>query len=487
VRILIHCHGGPAIGMGHVSRAAALAEVAVDRGHQVAFSGTFEGPLVTERLRDLDVEVVASPAPSSYDVVHVDTYLPDGDDLAARTAGGPLLSNLEDGEFGRRPADLVVDPNLGAERTSRDSGPVLLRGSRWALLARSVAEQAGRASVSDQARRVLVVMGGTDPLGVTGDVLDALAATGQDLRVTAIAQPDDRTELERRVAGYNLDVELVAPRTDLTSLMLEHDLVVSAAGTAVWELCCLGVPAALVCVVDNQEAGYRRVLEHGAAVGLGNAAHALDQDAAVATLGEVLGDPALRRRIATAGTRLVDGRGAWRVVCSWEQLAVRRHSRAHTTDLRLRPATEADADTLLGWRDDPATRAASREKGKVDAERHRSWLAATLADPGRHLLVAYDDEGELGTLRWDRRDDGEWEVSLTVAPERRGRSLAAPLLRCGEEWLAVHEPAAHTMLAAVHVDNAASIRLFDGGGYLPDLPPNPDGFLGLVKQRVPTG
>jgi spore coat polysaccharide biosynthesis predicted glycosyltransferase SpsG/RimJ/RimL family protein N-acetyltransferase len=488
VRVLIHCHGGPAIGMGHVARAAALAEVALDRGHQVAFAGTFEGPLVTERLATLGVEVVDEPDLTTYDVVHVDTYLPDGDDLAARAAGVALLSNLEDGEYGRRPADLVVDPNLGAESTSRDSGSVLLRGSRWALLRRSVTDHAGQAALADEARRVLVVMGGTDPLGATGAVLDALAATGRNLAVTAIAQPEARDELQRRVAGYALDVRLVPPRADLTALMLEQDLVVSAAGTTVWDLCCLGVPAALVCVADNQEAGYQRVLERGAAVGLGSAAHGLDRDAAVATLQRVLGDHrGLREQLSAAGTRLVDGRGAWRVVRSWEQLAVRRERPAAAVDLWVRPATEADADALLRWRTDPVTRAASRDSGEVGAEQHQAWLAATLANPGRHLLLAADDGGDVGTLRWDRRDDGEWEVSVTVAPERRGRSLAAPLLRAGEGWLAAHEPAAHTMLAAVHVDNAASLRLFDTAGYLPDLPPGPDGFLGLVKQRVPTG
>ena len=43
------------------------------------------------------------------------------------------------------------------------------------------------------------------------------------------------------------------------------------------------------------------------------------------------------------------------------------------------------------------------------------------------------------------------------------------------------------MLAAVNVDNTASLRLFDSAGYLPDLPPGPDGVLGLIKQRVPNG
>ena len=68
----------------------------------------------------------------------------------ARAAGVALLSNLEDGTFGRRPADLVVDPNVGAEETRRDGGPVLLRGTRWAGVRRSVTERAGRAVIGDR-------------------------------------------------------------------------------------------------------------------------------------------------------------------------------------------------------------------------------------------------------------------------------------------------------------------------------------------------
>ena len=181
---------------------------------------------------------------------------------------------------------------------------------------------------------MLVVMGGTDPLGVTGAVLDALAATGSELAVTAIAQPDGRDELARRVAGYALDVELVPPRADLTALMLEQDLVVSAAGTSVWELCCLGVPAALVCVADNQEAGYRRVLERAAQPSV--SARRCPASTTTPPWRHCSRSSATARCASSSppqAPRLVDGLGAWRVVRSWEQLVVRREPAAAAVDL----------------------------------------------------------------------------------------------------------------------------------------------------------
>ena len=84
--------------------------------------------------------------------------------------------------------------------------------------------------------------------------------------------------------------------------------------------------------------------------------------------------------------------------------------------VRLRPATVADAVLLRIWRNDPATRAASRHSGGVEAEEHAAWLDRTLADPDRLLLVAELGGAPVGQVRLDR--DGEcWEISVSLAPE----------------------------------------------------------------------
>jgi ribosomal protein S18 acetylase RimI-like enzyme len=100
----------------------------------------------------------------------------------------------------------------------------------------------------------------------------------------------------------------------------------------------------------------------------------------------------------------------------------------------------------------------------------------------------------VGTVRWDLVRDGEaeneagdeWEVSITVAPERRGQSLARSLLRAAELALSETTRASGADVSAyravVHVDNGASVRLFESSGYLPDLPPDPKGFMRFRKN-----
>jgi RimJ/RimL family protein N-acetyltransferase len=125
-------------------------------------------------------------------------------------------------------------------------------------------------------------------------------------------------------------------------------------------------------------------------------------------------------------------------------------------------ATEADSALLLAWRNDSQTRAWSRTTDPVSPADHETWLTRVLADPDRRLLVAELDGKPVGTVRFDR-DGGAWEVSITVAPEARGRRLAVPILLAAERALA---PA--TVRANVHRDNAASLALFERAGYRPE-------------------
>ncbi|GAB3957470.1 hypothetical protein GCM10027614_73010 [Micromonospora vulcania] len=98
--------------------------------------------------------------------------------------------------------------------------------------------------------------------------------------------------------------------------------MVSAAGTSTWELCCLGAPAALVCVVDNQRESYARVVRHGLAVGLGElpeltgtgVAGRAARATAARTLHGLLSSPERRAALSARAWSTVDGQGRARVV-----------------------------------------------------------------------------------------------------------------------------------------------------------------------------
>lgn len=485
--LLLRVDAGPAIGVGHLSRCVAIAEQAVGRGWAVTVTGTLAGAdWLTARLTDLGVEV--RPDYTAADIVLVDHYghvpLPD-----------TRLVSMEDGPYGRRRADVVVDCNLAPTNRPDDGSPLVLRGPAYAPLrtairtARAhrarhlqdpqvlaaphrvrglqnspvaadshrarglqgpqVAADSHRAREPRDRPRVVVAMGGGAMAGTVSAALAALWATALPLDVLAVSA----APVDPGAPSAGSTIEVTGPRTDLPDLFAAADLVISAAGVTLLELCCLAVPTALVVAADNQLPGYTAATDRALAAPLGDLT---DPEAATATLRHLLTTPTARAALSRAAAKTVDGHGARRVLDA-------------AAGLTTRAATPADSDRLLAWRNDPVTRRWSVNQDPVPQDVHRAWLAKALAT--RHLLIAEEAGTPVAVVRFDPSVPGEVEVSITLAPHARGRGLARPVLEAAHDHLTDTR-----VLARVHRDNTASRRLFASAGYRPTQRPAEGGF-----------
>ena len=118
----------------------------------------------------------------------------------------------------------------------------------------------------------------------------------------------------------------------------------------------------------------------------------------------------------------------------------------------LRPATQLDADLLLRWRNDSASRQASHNTAEISRDEHMSWLAKSLADPNRRVLVAEAGDAPVGCVRAERFD-GAWKLSWTVAPEQRGRGIGKAMVTAAAKLLSGR------VTAEIRHDNVASARI----------------------------
>jgi len=323
--ILLRCDTGSSIGLGHFVRCLALAEELAARGADVRFVADFGG--LDWPRRQLDRRGLAHTPPAgagperlaaqaheqAADVVVVDSYACDEAFFAALTGHGFGVAVIDDEARRPLPVDLLVNPNFGADsfvyRTRPDTRRLL--GAAFALLRRDVREAraAAKRRFAGPARRVLVILGGTDPAGLTPTALAALGIAATDLSVRVIAGAFPRP---LGVAPAGLDCTVLPGVDDMAEPMLWCDLAVSAAGSTAWELACLGTPMALVPVAENQQVVYGPLVAAGAAVGLGAAA-----DASPASWGRllapVLADADRRESLSRSAARLIDGAGAQRV------------------------------------------------------------------------------------------------------------------------------------------------------------------------------
>lgn len=86
-----------------------------------------------------------------------------------------------------------------------------------------------------------------------------------------------------------------------------------------------------------------------------------------------------------------------------------------------------DAELLLEWRNDPATKRAHRDTTDVSWELHLAWLEQILADASRDLLVAEENGVPVGTVRADLSGDVR-ELSWNVAPNARNRGIGTRMV-----------------------------------------------------------
>ncbi|MFG1951436.1 PseG/SpsG family protein [Micromonospora sp. NPDC048830] len=334
VRVGVRCDAGPTRGVGHLVRCLALAEEFLARGARVEFFGRVEGVAWAARqLADRGVplhpgperpeDLVAAARRHGLDVMVLDSYELDPAGAGALRAAGVVTLAVVDGDTRGQDADVYLDQNLGAAH-----GPLpgrLLAGTAYPLLRDSVLAArpaAPRPATAAGRPRVLAFFGGTDAFGAAPVLARVLLATGHPMDLTVVVgRPDVEAALAALAPGRGQAVRPVPPTDDLPALITAADLVVSAAGTSTWELCCLGAAAALVCVVDNQRESYHRVVAEGVAAGLGElpalAAAGLAGRAARAeaarTLRALLESPRRRATLAERAWSTVDGRGRARV------------------------------------------------------------------------------------------------------------------------------------------------------------------------------
>lgn len=313
-RVGFRCDAGVASGVGHLMRCVALAEELCGRGAEVLFLGEVAGSeWAGSQLRQRGFPLCSAPAEPAalvelvrvfgLDAVVLDSYaLATGTGAALRAAGTAVLAIIDGDPLGQE-ADLYLDQNLGAELRPFQLPRARLAGASYVLLRDSVLVMRGtarRRPARSEGPLVLCFFGGTDSAGVAPAWAGALCATGVPFRATVVSP-----------VPFDVDgpVTVIPPTDRLPGLMAEANLVVTAAGSAVWELLHLGVPTALSWVADNQLIGYEALVGGGIAAGLGPAPDA----AAVDVLARLLADPAVRDEYGRRGARLIDGRGRERV------------------------------------------------------------------------------------------------------------------------------------------------------------------------------
>lgn len=471
MRILFCCNATKSGGVGHLVRSISIAEAAQAAGWEVEFLGRIEnqigrdmfrhaGHTLNELTEDEHLPYLAESIGA--DIVHVDSYTLKDVLKRQLNARGIVLSSIEDGYYGRRPADFVIDPSPAAETTYRpfDGSRRLLRGTKAVPIRQEIIDDLKFRDGTRQTAplfHVFVIMGGTDALDITETMANLWIKTGVPSVLHVLKS--GRLSLDMHSIPSHVQVVVHEPSPYIFRLFREMDLVISAAGSTIWELAAMGIPMAIVNLADNQADNYEFATRNGFATGLGSIRDStFAKTDAVSILKGLSTQPQRRRTLSEQSRRLIDGRGAERIVMGLEELM-----NGEGTKIRL--ATVDDASMLFDWRNEPGVREVSRSDEALVWDRHLGWLQESLVDPDRCLLMVDGPESPMGTVRFDRIGGGEtWEVSLTLDPAHRGKGIAKSILDASELFVRSSR-SVRAFIAEMRGSNVASQKLFLSAGY----------------------
>lgn len=285
--IYIRTDGNSKIATGHLVRCLCIAQSLESLGKSVCFlvsdhdsfsllqdlaASIFEDYsfsfyvkiLETAKYNDLELEIEelsvlltpSAPLLNSKPVIFVDSYFVTEHYFACLSefAKVAYMDDLRSFDY---KVDLVVNYDVipSARETEykqayQNSG-ILLLGAKYTPLRKQFQNQA--ISLRDTIQNILITTGGSDPYHFSETLVSHLLSLGINANFHVIVGKLFKdTKSLKELATQNFSVHLHYNVSDMASLMKQCDFAVSAAGTTLYELCALGIPAISISMADNQ-------------------------------------------------------------------------------------------------------------------------------------------------------------------------------------------------------------------------------------------
>jgi UDP-2,4-diacetamido-2,4,6-trideoxy-beta-L-altropyranose hydrolase len=356
MRLLFRTDASLCIGSGHLMRCLTLARTLRAQGHAIWFAcrqhpGHLLSLLQAEGFATLALPELPTPPASGYaawlgateaedaaalqlavtlipeltgqhfDWLVVDHYGLGAEFCAAMRPICPAILQIDDLANRHYDCDLLLDQNLLPDLSTRYDGLLpaqcrALLGPQWALLRPEFAgfdvshRQFLQSFNVQQPARLLIFFGGTD-----GDNLSKVAITALQrlqeshwLADIVIGQANPHRLLLQQLCAQDRRLTLHIQTPGMAGLMAAADLMIGAGGATHWERACLGLPAVVVALADNQRATTAYLASLGACIDLGDASK-LRSDSLASVVDNLLAQPQRRRQMSAAASQLVPAGG----------------------------------------------------------------------------------------------------------------------------------------------------------------------------------
>ena len=452
--IVIRADGSAQMGMGHLYRSLALAEL-LHLNSEIFLVSKHEIPSGTHlpafgkyqyiKIEDESefVQMCSSECVVIIDGHHFEPAL--YRQVKAKKSTIVCIDDLHDKDY---EADIIINQAVGIQPKDYSTSPwtYFALGPDYALLRKPFMDATKQKRIRTNVSSCFICFGGGDVHNLTKRALD-IAKTFSALEkiyvVTGGAYPYYKELCEEIAQDSRVEHLHNASDIEMVDVMSKADVAIIPCSTILLEVFAVGCIPIAGHYVENQKYFYHNFLAQGAFIDAGN----FSEEAIRNALFNVIDEP---KQLKT----IIDGKSTDRLKGLFKLLD-------DCEAIHLKHARGEDIGTTFRWACDARVRKFSFQKGEISYEEHKSWYMGKLADEAcKYYLIDYKGK-DIGSIRFDKDEDNV-VISYLLDPAFHGQGLGQALLIEGcKAYTREVLVRPLNIVGYVMVENVASMKIFE--------------------------
>ncbi|GLR18857.1 UDP-2,4-diacetamido-2,4,6-trideoxy-beta-L-altropyranose hydrolase [Portibacter lacus] len=481
-RVLFRADGNNKIGLGHVIRSLALADM-LKEDFDCYF--IIRSPLQTLKDQILHVcqsihslpetndsneeaELIAEKFLLPSDIVVLDGYHFGLQYQKAIQSVGCKIAFIDDIQHTEFIADVVINHAPGLNRKDFSTSPhtILLLGSEYALLRPPFLKAATQKRSIEVIDTVFVCFGGADFNNLSLKILRLFSAFKRrkyNIKMVLGGANHFKEQVKafaKTITEFKVDLYENLSAEKMVEIMQQSDCAIVPASSIMYEVLAVKMPVIGGYFVENQINIYHGLNDTDIIRGIGNfntydkyemILEEFNQEkiSAILQLQQELG-------ISQSKTNLLKAFNNLELQSDFENM--------DSKNLTIRKATKEDLMTYSEWANDINVRTNSINSEKISLNVHRVWFEDRLKSPDSILYIFESEKKPVGQLRFEI-DKKKATINFSVDSDSRGKGFGQKILQIAVNTLLIENIELEQIVGLVKNNNISSSKIFDNCGF----------------------
>ena len=477
-KVVFRTDGSTAIGMGHVVRCLALANMLKD---------FFEIVFVIQQTDENVVKIIGEVTESIIQLPHNSNFIEDASVFINYVQAGDIvvldgydfkteyqvlvlskkckLVCIDDLHSFHQVADAIINHSDGITYSDHSTEPytVVNTGLDYAMLRSAFLNKSENLHTIIDVKKVFISMGAADVNNLSQKFVEVLIQV-EGIKEIHLMLGTVNPHLTKIIALKENQTEIdVALHTNITAsqlcdLLMECDVAICPASTIALECCAAGIGLLTGITADNQRGILLGLIKNNAAIDLGDFLK-IDSKELTEKFKKYFASPEVLNQLVLKQRLMIDGKSPERFVSLFKQLSLQ--------NLRFRFAGASDVDLYFKWTNDPLVRKNSYNQNPIKYNDHVKWFNSKLNTTNCCFYLFYNFEKvPVGQVRIDNGPE-ETVIGISIDENFRGKSYGVEMLNLAVGDYLRKNPDS-VIFAFIKEENLASKSIFKKAGFMGD-------------------